>query len=346
MYLFYRMFHNLKKGGRYTKRTKKTGRGVTKVVRRKQRGGLFNNILYGGIYDPINDAIRKAIDRSAKRFVTSALLTGLKSITAVSGIHAITQRIPIVNIITGLFVVGNMAANNKMNALARTGIIKMLNKYAVYDKTKSPDFKGISYPHVWKDVDDKNKTERIKGIVTALTENDDEIDPNFRSKMIEALSVPANEISMISWEDRDAWLKDNRLPADLSFDTKNINMKVPESTEIKEEVATVIENLSDSEKAEIEEKTKEIIPIVNEVLEIQGVESINNETQTSVEIMNKLDKLIDLVNTFETGALPQGIQEKIIEHSDMNSYPTNDIPPKGGRKKTCKKRRVQKSVRM
>uniref|UniRef100_A0A6C0DQY1 Uncharacterized protein n=1 Tax=viral metagenome TaxID=1070528 RepID=A0A6C0DQY1_9ZZZZ len=344
------MFQNVTNGTRNTKRTKKARRGSTKVVKRKQRGGLFNNILYGGIYDPINDAIRKAIDRSAKRFVTSTLLTGLKSITAVSGIHEITKRIPIVKIITGLLLFSNMVANNKINALARTGIIKMLNKYAVYDKTKSPDFKGISYPHIWKDVDDENKTERIKGIVTALTSHDEDVDTEDRLKFIEALRVPSKEISTISWDNRNAWLNEHKLPTDLSFDVKKINTDVTESKEIKEEVATVIENLSDSEKTELDEKTKEIIPIVNNVLEIQGVESINNETQTPVEIMSKLDEAVDLEKTFETGALPQDIQEKITEHSNMGltSSSAHDIHAEKnvGGKKTYKKRRVRKYVRM
>lgn len=340
------MFQKITKGGRNAKRTKKDRRRSTKVVRRKQRGGLFNNILYGGVYDPVNDVIRKAISGSVKRVVTSTLLTGLKSITAVSGIHYITTRFPLVNYITALFVVGNMAVNNKLNALARTGIIKMLNKYAVYDKTKSPDFKGISYPHIWKDVDDENKTERIKGILSMLT--DEDVNSNYNPELAEALRVPSKEISMITWENRDAWLKENALPADLSFDVKKINTDASESAEIKEEVATVIENLSDSEKTELDEKTKEIMPIVNEVLVIQGVESINNETQTPAEIMNKLDEAVDLEKTFETGALPQDIQEKITEHSNMGPSSVDDIHvgEKVGGKKTYKKRRVRKSLRM
>jgi hypothetical protein len=345
------MFQNVTNGIRNMKRTKKARRGSTKVVKGKQRGGLFNNILYGGIYDPINNVIRKAIDRSAKRFVTSTLLTALKSITAVSGIHEITKRIPIVKIITGLLLVSNMVVNNKINALARTGIIKMLNKYAVYDKTKSPDFKGISYPHIWKDVDDENKTERIKGIIMALTSHDEDVGPaEERSKFIEALRVPSKEISTITWDNRDAWLNEHKLPTDLSFDVKKINTDVTESTEIKEEVATVIENLSDSEKTELDKKTKETISIVNKVLAIQGVESINNETQTPAEIMNKLDQAVDLEKTFETGALPQDIQEKITEHSNMgpSSSSVDDIHAEKtvGGKKTYKKRRVRKYVRM
>jgi hypothetical protein len=290
---------------RHTKRVKKVGE-------RKQRGGL-RGILYGGLYDPQSEAIRKAIDGSAKRVITSTIITGLKTASSIVGIGVgiggvvmacISPMLALVNLAIGLGTASLSAGlNEKVNKIARTGIINMLNKYAVYNKDNSKDFSGILYPHIWKNIDGNNE-------YIVDSENN---------------------------STREIWLKSYKLPPDLSFDVNKIKTDKSESAELKEEVITTIKEIPDSDKKKLDENVKAILPVINETLEEQGMEPIS-ETQKTITEINKIDEAVDLEKTFETGQLPEEIQEKIAEQDP--SKPQGKV---GGRRKSKKRRNMKTS---
>ena len=129
----------------------------------KQRGGLYDMgvhayILYGGKFSPDAGIEDKTQNEKVSELISNTVLKSkLRKVMSTAAAIAKTPT-TIFKGVTGLFLAGPATlsrVNDFINARARTRIINMLNKYARDNTTK------ISYPHLWEDVDEKNKLTRL-----------------------------------------------------------------------------------------------------------------------------------------------------------------------------------------
>ena len=186
--------------------------------------------------------------------------------------------------------------------MARTSIIKMLNKSAKYDKSKSPNFAGITYPHVWEDVDETNHTYRI----------DRKLFLRSREKSYGDKHRYAGDDA---WGLRYDWLQNenHNLPPDLSFGDKPII----NSEEIHSELKDM---LNEEINKPTEKETNVIHETINEILYEKGSEPLK---ENSTNLTSKIDEAVNLEKTIETGVLPNEFEnkKKEIESNDNAEEP-------------------------
>lgn len=205
-----------------TKANQKRVKGTKKA----QNGGLYNK-LYGSNYDPVNNSLRKVIDTSFKRLITSTALIATKSpllltTTGVFIIESVVQTLPLflrLIIAIGLLPVSLMGylairLYNGFNSIARKGIVNMLNKFV-----KGTNVPRISYPHIWSDVNESNNIDLIFGL-----------------------------------QERRQWLEKNPLPESLFFNETDAKKDIKFQEELKNEFVKDFQ--SNINKSSTEDKTE------------------------------------------------------------------------------------------
>jgi len=172
---------------------------------KKQRGGLRGQ-LYGGTFEPnagindytINNRVSNLLETTVKnsftRGVSSSVSAALKSgTTPLAGMANLSQ---LEDGPASLMILGNAISsipgtyNDVVNGRARNRIINMLNGYSNHPEVK------ISYPHLWSDITDENKSKKY--------------------------SIYGDKTESFKRED---WLTQHPLPQDLAFKSISERLK-------------------------------------------------------------------------------------------------------------------------